>query len=118
VPDVRITGALDLHRRLPSNLSLCFERLEGEPVLMQLDLTGFSASSGSACTTGSMEPSHVLTACGVDVDTARGSLRLSLGKDNTMDECRRLVEILPGIVEKLRRLQPTYRERAAANAPS
>lgn len=118
VPGVRITGPLDLERRLPANLSLCFERLEGEPVLLQLDLNGFSASSGSACTTGSMEPSHVLTACGVDVDTARGSLRLSLGKDNTMEECRRLVEILPGIVEKLRRLQPTYRERATANASS
>ena len=118
VPGVRITGPLDLERRLPANLSLCFERLEGEPVLLQLDHNGFSASSGSACTTGSMEPSHVLTACGVDVDTARGSLRLSLGKDNTMEECRRLVEILPGIVEKLRRLQPTYRERATANASS
>lgn len=118
VPDVRITGPLDLERRLPGNLSLCFERLEGEPVLLQLDLNGFSASSGSACTTGSMEPSHVLSACGIDIDTARGSLRLSLGKDNTMEECRRLVDILPGIVEKLRRLQPTYREPAATNASS
>ena len=67
---------------------------------------------------GSKNCRHVLTACGVDVDTARGSLRLSLGKDNTMAECRRLVEILPGIVEKLRRLQPSYRERATANASS
>jgi cysteine desulfurase len=113
VPEVRITGALDLGRRLPANLSLCFERLEGEPVLLQLDLNGISASSGSACTTGSMEPSHVLTACGIDVDTARGSLRLSLGKDNTMQECQRLADILPGIVEKLRRLQPSYRTATA-----
>ncbi|HEX5940158.1 MAG TPA: cysteine desulfurase family protein [Dehalococcoidia bacterium] len=116
VPGVRITGPMDLERRLPGNLSLCFERLEGEPVLLQLDLNGFSASSGSACTTGSMEPSHVLSACGIDVDTARGSLRLSLGKDNTMEQCRRLVEILPGIVEKLRRLQPTYRDTQPASA--
>ncbi|MEX2238496.1 MAG: cysteine desulfurase family protein [Dehalococcoidia bacterium] len=109
VPGVVITGSLDLDRRLPANLSLCFEHLEGEPVLLNLDLSGISASAGSACATGSMEPSHVLSACGIDPDTARCALRLSLGKDNTMAQCEHLVEILPGIVEKLRRLQPTYR---------
>jgi cysteine desulfurase len=111
VPDVVVTGPADHERRLPSIASLCFERVEGEPILMQLDLNGISASSGSACTTGSLEPSHVLTAMAIPLDTARGSLRLSLGKDNTLDECRRLVEILPGIVEKIRRLQPLYRDR-------
>jgi cysteine desulfurase len=112
IPGVRLTGPADGDRRLPNVVSLCFEELEGEPVLIQLDLHGFSASSGSACTTGSLEPSHVLTAMGIPLDTARGSLRLSLGKDNTIDDCRRLVDVLPDIVEKLRRLQPSYRARA------
>lgn len=114
VPSVTMTGPSDLERRLPNNVSLCFDQVEGETILLQLDLNGVSASSGSACTAGSMEPSHVLAACGIDPDAARGALRLSLGKDNTLAECRRVVEILPGIVEKLRRLQPTYRDRTYA----
>ncbi|MPZ23281.1 MAG: aminotransferase class V-fold PLP-dependent enzyme [Dehalococcoidia bacterium] len=116
-----LLGAIpaDLARRLPSNLSLCFEGVEGEPILVNLDLAGMSASSGSACTTGSLEPSHVLTAMGIDEDTARGSLRLALGKDNTMEDCQRLVAALPEIVERVRRLQPSYRlaaERSAASS--
>jgi cysteine desulfurase len=75
-------------------------------VLIQLDLNGVSASSGSACTTGSLEPSHVLTAMGVPEAIARSSLRISLGKDNTMAEVDRLLDLLPATVEKLRRLAP------------
>jgi cysteine desulfurase len=103
---VRITGATDPDRRLAGSFSCCLERVEGEAVLIQLDLHGISASSGSACTTGSLEPSHVLTAMGLPSDLARSSLRLTLGKDNTRAEIDRLLETLPPIVEKLRRLAP------------
>ena len=106
---VRLTGATDLTRRLPNSFSCCIEGLEGEAVLIQLDLNGIAASSGSACTTGSLEPSHVLIAMSVPVDVARGSLRITLGKDNTRTEIDYLLEKLPAIVEKLRALAPTPR---------
>jgi cysteine desulfurase len=103
---VRITGATDPARRLPGSFSCCLERVEGEAVLIQLDLNGIAASSGSACTTGSLEPSHVLTAIGLPSDLARSSLRLTLGKDNSRVEIDRLLDTLPAIVDKLRRLAP------------
>lgn len=103
---LRLTGPADMTHRLPNNYSCCIERVEGEAVLIQLDLAGISASSGSACTTGSLEPSHVLTAMGIDPDTARGSLRLTVGKDNRREDVERLLNVLPPIVEKLRRLSP------------
>ncbi len=106
VPGMRITGALDRSRRLPNNASFCIEGVEGEAVLVQLDLEGFAASSGSACTTASLEPSHVLTAMGVPEDLARGSLRLTVGKDNTRDDVDRLLDTLPRIVERIRALAP------------
>jgi cysteine desulfurase len=101
-----LTGPQDFTRRLANNLSFCVDGVEGESVLIQMDLNGISASSGSACTTGSLEPSHVLTALGLTPEVARGSLRLSLGKDNTRADVEYVVERLPGIVEKLRRLAP------------
>ena len=103
---LRITGSLDPARRLPNSFSCCVEGLEGEAVLIQLDLGGIAASSGSACTTGSLEPSHVLVAMGVPEQAARGSLRITLGKDNTRAEIDYLLEKLPVIVEKLRALAP------------
>ena len=103
---VRFTGPSDPLLRVPASVSCCLERVEGEAVLIQLDLNGIAASSGSACTTGSLEPSHVLTAMGLPTDLARSSLRITLGKDNTLAEIDRLLEILPPIVEKLRRLAP------------
>jgi cysteine desulfurase len=106
LPGVRLTGPQDPARRLPNNLSVCVEGVEGESVLIQMDLNGIAASSGSACTTGSLEPSHVLTAMGLQADVARGSLRLTLGKDNTRADIDRLLDTLPVIVEKLRRLAP------------
>ncbi|MBI4571648.1 MAG: cysteine desulfurase [Chloroflexi bacterium] len=106
VPGTRLTGPADLERRLPNSLSCCFEGVEGESVLLQLDLKGVSASSGSACTTGSLEPSHVLLAMRVPHDLARGSLRITLGKDNTMAEIDRLLELIPESVERLRSLAP------------
>ena len=106
LPGVRLTGPADPARRLPNSFSCCLERVEGEAVLIQMDLNGIAASSGSACTTGSLEPSHVLTALGLPDDLARSSLRLTLGKDNTRAEIDLLLERLPPIVEKLRALAP------------
>jgi cysteine desulfurase len=106
VPNTVVTGALDPSRRLSNNFSCCFGNVEGESVLLQMDLLGISASSGSACTTGSIEPSHVLTAMGIPAETARGSLRLTVGKDNTVEELERVVDTLPSIVDRLRKLSP------------
>jgi cysteine desulfurase len=112
LPGVRVTGALDPDRRLPNSFSCCLEGVEGEAVLIQMDLNGIAASSGSACTTGSLEPSHVLTAMGLPSDLARSSLRLTLGKDNTREDIDYLLSKLPDIVEKLRRLAPQHSVRA------
>jgi cysteine desulfurase len=103
---VRVTGPLDPEKRLPNNFSCCIEGVEGEAVLIQLDLNGISASSGSACTTGSLEPSHVLTAMGVPPDVARASLRITLGHENTREDIDALLERLPPAVQKLRALAP------------
>lgn len=104
VPDTVVTGPADPAWRLPNNFSCCFRNVEGESVLLALDLAGIAASSGSACTTGSLEPSHVLTAMGVDRDLAHASLRLTLGKDNTDAQIDHVLEVLPEIVARLRSL--------------
>jgi cysteine desulfurase len=106
LPGVRVTGASDPSRRLPNSFSCCLEGVEGEAVLIQLDLNGISASSGSACTTGSLEPSHVLTAMGVPLEVARASLRITLGHENTRADIDYLLERLPPAVQKLRALAP------------
>ena len=90
--------------RLPNNVNFSFEGIEGEAILMGLDLAGIAASSGSACSSGSLEPSHVLLALGQTADLARGSLRMSLGKDNTIDEIDRFVPVLTDLVDELRLL--------------
>ena len=113
VPYVHVTGPADLARRIANNASFCFEYLEGEAVLMALDLAGVAASSGSACTSGSLEPSHVLTAMGIPEDLARGSMRLTVGHDNTMEQIDHVLDILPGIVSRLRSLNPSWPERTA-----
>ena len=112
VTGAHVTGPVDasrLDRRLPNSASFCFERAEGEAILLSLDLNGVSASSGSACTTGSLEPSHVLLAMGVPHDLARGSLRITLGKDNTAEDVDVLLDAVPRAVEKLRALAPGAR---------
>ncbi len=111
IPHVHITGPEDLSKRAPNNFSACFEYIEGEAILIALDLAGVAASSGSACTSGSLEPSHVLTALGVPEDLARGSLRLTVGKDNTPEQIDHVLEILPGIVSRIRSLSPAWPER-------
>jgi len=93
-------------KRLPGNVNFCFEFIEGESMLLNLDIEGVAASSGSACTSGSLEPSHVLLAIGLPHEIAHGSLRLTLGKDNTEEEVEYVIGILPKIIEKLRDLSP------------
>ncbi len=104
IPDTVITGPTDPARRLPNSVSCCFRNVEGESVLLALDLADIAASSGSACTTGALEPSHVLTAMGIDRDLAHASLRLTVGKDNTLAEIDRVLDVLPEIVARLRAL--------------
>jgi cysteine desulfurase len=106
IPDTIVTGPRDASRRLPNSASFAFKHLEGEAVLLALDLQGIAASSGSACTTASLEPSHVLVAMGVPEEYLRGSLRLTLGHENTADDVDRLLEVLPPVVERIRSLQP------------
>lgn len=94
------------HLRLPGILNVCVLYIEGESMLLQLDASGIAASSGSACTSGSLEPSHVLTAIGLDPEIAHGSLRMSLGKSNTEAHVEKVIEVLPPIVERLRKMSP------------
>lgn len=91
-------------QRLPNNANFSFGGVEGEPILLGLDMAGIAASSGSACSSGSLEPSHVLLALGQSAELARGSLRLTLGKDNTAEEIEYLLEKLVNLVDQLRRL--------------
>jgi cysteine desulfurase len=100
IPDSYLTG--HPAERLPNNASFCFEGIEGESILLSLDLQGIAASTGSACTSGSADPSHVLLAMGYPVELAHGSLRLTLGKDNTDEDVETVLSVLPGIIEKLR----------------
>ena len=104
IPDTVITGPTDPDKRLSNNFSCCFRNVEGESVLLALDMAGIAASSGSACTTGALEPSHVLTAMGIDPDLAHASLRLTVGKSTTDEDIDRVLDVLPGIVAKLRAL--------------
>lgn len=100
VPDARLNGHPD--QRLPNNANLSFEGVEGESILLDLDMHGIAASSGSACATGSTEPSHVLQAIGLPEHLAQGSLRLTVGKDNTPDEIDRAIEVVAGSIQRLR----------------
>ena len=102
IPGSELTGHPT--HRLPNNASFCFEGVEGESILLNLDLLGVAASTGSACTSGSVDPSHVLVAMGLPPEWSHGSLRLTLGKENTEAEIEMLISALPGIVEKLRGL--------------
>ncbi|MEO8458320.1 MAG: cysteine desulfurase family protein, partial [Chloroflexota bacterium] len=112
VPGVVITGPSDFSRRASNNFSACLEYIEGEPVLMALDLAGIAGSSGSACTSGSLEPSHVLTAMGIPEELARGSMRLTVGMDNTVKQIDYLLDVMPETVSRLRSLSPEWRAKA------
>ena len=96
--------------RLPGNVSFCFEGIEGESLLLYRDAMGISASSGSACTSGSLDPSHVLLAIGRVHDVAHGSLRLSLCEENTEEEMDHILEVVPQVVQYLRNMSPVWRD--------
>lgn len=96
--------------RLPGNVHVCFEAIEGEALLLLLDMMGVCASSGSACTSGSLDPSHVLLAIGRPHDIAHGSLRLSLSHENTEEEIDHILDVVPKVVERLRNMSPVWRD--------
>ena len=100
----------DRKNRLPGNVSFCFEGIEGESLLLMLDFQGISASSGSACTSGSLDPSHVLLAIGRVHDVAHGSLRLSICHENTEEEIDHILAVVPQVVEQLRNMSPVWRD--------
>ena len=108
IPYTRLNGHPE--KRLPGNVNICFRFIEGEALLLSLDLMGIAGSSGSACTSGSLDPSHVLLAIGLPHEIAHGSLRLSLSEENTMEEVDYVVEALKKIVERLRAMSPLYDE--------
>ncbi len=108
IPDVRLTGHPT--KRLPNHVSFCFEFIEGESMLLSMDMKGIAASSGSACTSGSLEPSHVLLAMGIPHELAHGSIRLTLGRDNTEEDVDYFIENMMPIVERLRAMSPLNSE--------
>ena len=107
IPHIKINGPMK--GRLPGNSNISFQFIEGEGLLLNLDLKGICASSGSACTSGSLDPSHVLLAIGLPHEIAHGSLRISIGKHNTKEEIDYLLDNLEQIVQKLRNMSPLYK---------
>lgn len=108
IPHSRINGSLEHH--VPGTVNMCFEGIEGESLLLMLDAKGVCASSGSACTSGSLDPSHVLLSIGLPHEVAHGSLRLSIGEYNTMEEIEHIISVVPGVVEYLRNMSPVWDE--------
>lgn len=106
IPDTFLNG--DIEKRLPGNVNICFKYVEGESILLHLDKLGICASTGSACTSASLEPSHVLLAIGVPPELAHGSLRLTFDSNNTIEEVNYLLKVLPDIISKLRQMSPLY----------
>ena len=115
IPHAALNG--DAKRRLPGNVNFCFEGIEGESLLLLLDDKGIQASSGSACTSGSLDPSHVLLAIGRVHDVAHGSLRLSIGEDITEEEVDYIIKSVKDVVEYLRSFSPVWRDLCAGKTP-
>jgi cysteine desulfurase len=109
IPDTRLNGHPT--ERLANNVNVAFRYIEGESILLMLDTLGVAASTGSACTSASLEPSHVLTACGLPPEQAHGSLRLTLGSQNTDEDVDYVLSVLPRVVERLRKMSPLNPER-------
>ena len=108
IPHVRLNG--DPVKRLPNNVNVCFRFIEGESMLMLLDQHGVCASSGSACTSGSLDPSHVLLAIGLPHEIAHGSLRMTLSDETTMEDVDFVVDRLKEIIDRLRSMSPLYED--------
>ena len=109
IPEVKLNGHPT--QRLPGNVNIGVRYVEGESLVLSLDMKGVAASSGSACTSGALDPSHVLLAMGMSHEIAHGSLRLTLGIDNTADDIDYVLSIMPAIVDRLRRMSPLYNEK-------
>ena len=108
IPHSKINGSLEKH--VPGTVNMCFEGIEGESLLLLLDRKGICASSGSACTSGSLDPSHVLLSLGIPHEIAHGSLRLSIGEYNTEEEIDHIISVVPQVVEYLRNMSPVWDE--------
>ena len=115
VPNAFVTG--DPDNRLPNTANIAFEYIEGEGILLLLNKMGIAASSGSACTSGSLDPSHVMKAMGIPYTAAHGTVRFSFSRNNTMEEVERVIEAVPPIMEKLRKLSPYWNENGPVEDP-
>ena len=115
IPHSKINGSLEHH--VPGTVNMCFEGIEGESLLLLLDREGICASSGSACTSGSLDPSHVLLSIGLPHEVAHGSLRLSIGEYNSMDEIDHIIEVVPKVVAYLRSISPVWDELEKGTRP-
>ena len=115
IPHSKINGSLEHH--VPGTVNMCFEGIEGESLLLLLDDRGVCASSGSACTSGSLDPSHVLLAIGLPHEVAHGSLRLSIGEYNTMEEMDHIIKAVPEVVRYLRDISPVWEELEKGTKP-
>ena len=111
IPHGELNGSEE--NRLPGNVSFCFEGVEGESLLLLLDDKGVCASSGSACTSGSLDPSHVLLAIGRPHEVAHGSLRLSLNEENTEEDVKYMLEVIPEIIGYLRGMSPLWKDKVS-----
>ena len=109
IPFCSINGTMDSDKRLPGNLNVTFDYIEGESILLMLDMAGIAASSGSACSSGSLEPSHVLLSIGVPAERAHGSIRFNLGRENDMEQIDYTVDKLKETVERLRAISPLFK---------
>jgi cysteine desulfurase len=109
IPDALVMGHPE--HCLPGTLNVSFAGAEGEAILLYLDLAGIAVSTGSACASGSLDPSHVIMATGVPVENAHGSIRISLGRENTMDDVDYMLEHLPPIIGRIREMSTLYRRR-------
>jgi len=101
--------------RVPNTTNIYFEHIEGEALVIALDLKGLAVSTGAACSSGAIEPSHVLTAMGLTADRARASIRFSLGKQNTNDDIEFALSLIPATVARLRELSPVYNRTVVSN---
>ena len=115
IPHSKINGSLKHH--VPGTVNMCFEGIEGESLLLLLDAKGVCASSGSACTSGSLDPSHVLLSLGLPHEVAHGSLRLSIGEYNNMDEIDHIIKVVPEVVSYLRSMSPVWEDLETGKKP-